>query len=155
MDCNPQPKAESDCSKEIKKVGELVIGVTLFFGFGGFMQIGSRPLGGLGHFMHDFGVFCVCLTPWGLATGIGLLRAWRWARISILVFSGLLAAAGALLAVPPLFMPIGDAGWREALFPKVIGVLFGLIPAAIGARWLVYFTRNNVKAHFENPIKTQ
>ena len=153
MDWNPQPKAVSDCSREVKRLGTLVIVVTLFSGFGGFMTVGVPAMGELGHFMHDFGVFVLFLTPWGLTTGIGLLRAWRWARISMLVFSGLLAAFGALMFMSYLLMPIGDAAWREALVLKLVGLLFGLIPAAIGVRWLIYFRRSNVKDHFQTPRK--
>jgi len=86
---------------------------------------------------------------WGLATGIGLLRAWRWARISILVFSSLVAVCGAFGVAAFPFMPNGNvSGWT--LFLLTAGpVLVNLIPVAIGVRWFIYFGRNHVRAHFQ------
>jgi hypothetical protein len=35
---------------------------------------------------------------WGTATGIGILRRWKWARISVLLFARLIAYEGANFA---------------------------------------------------------
>jgi hypothetical protein len=87
-----------------------------------------------------------------LATGIGLLRAWRWARVSTLIFSGLLAVLGILGIVVFLLMPGGDvSGWTLILLRTASTLLF-LIPIAVGLRWIFFFRRKEVKAHFQTGL---
>ncbi len=154
MDRNLQPMAEPGCSKKLKNIGVLVIAGSGLALFGALSLFRLPPMGEMGRFEHEiFGPLVLCMAPWGLATGIGLLRAWRWARISMLVFSSLLAVSGALGVVGFLFMPNGNvSGWT--LFLITAGAtLFCLIPVAIGVWWSIYFTRNNVKAHFQTSRK--
>jgi hypothetical protein len=83
-----------------------------------------------------------------LATGIGLLRAWRWARVSTLIFSGLLIPIGILGIVGFLLMPAGDvSGWALIILRTASTFVF-LIPIAVGLRWLFFFTRKEVKELF-------
>ncbi len=85
---------------------------------------------------------------WGLATGIGLRRGWRWARISTLIFSGLLAACGILGIAAYLGMPAGDVSAREVIVLRIVSTLLFLIPVGVGAKWLIFFNRKDVKAYF-------
>jgi len=102
----------------------LVVEAVLFFGFGG----------------------------WGLASGIGLFCLKQWARISLLVYAGLLICvslpAAALMAVislphdpnlPVNFMPVIRVGM--ALF-------YGMF-AALGGVWLYFFNKRSVKVQFQ------
>ena len=87
---------------------------------------------------------------WGILTGIGLLRVWRWARISTLIFSGLLAVFGIAETAASLLVP-RDAGtpqWDFILF-KTFLIVVDIIPIAAGIAWLVFFTRKDVKAYFQ------
>jgi hypothetical protein len=156
IDRSLQPKVGPDCSKKLKDIGVFVIVVSVFITLSICISVPNLgTVGEIGRFAHDISPLVLCMGVWGLATGIGLLRAWRWARISMLVFSSLLAVSGALGVVGFLFMPNGNmSGWSLFLL-KVGTVLFTLIPVAIGVRWFIYFTRNNVRAHFQNPLKTQ
>jgi hypothetical protein len=155
MDRNLQPMVKPDCSKKLKDTGVFVIVGSGLALFAGSTYFNMPRMGELGNFAHDISPLVLCMGAWGLATGIGLLRAWRWARISMLVFSSLLAVCGALGVVVFLFTPNGGmSGWP--LFLLKVGTLsVNVIPVAIGLRWFIYFTRNNVKAHFQNPVKTQ
>lgn len=104
----------------------------------------------MANFYADTMVWTFPLAGWGIATGIGLLRTWRWARISTLIFSGLLAAFGIAEAVASLRMP-GDADtprWEFIIFKTVL-TLLDLIPIAAGVAWLLFFTRKDVKAYFQ------
>jgi hypothetical protein len=103
----------------------------------------SPPMGEMGHFMHDSTMVMGPMFLWGVATGIGLMRSWRWARISMLVFGGLLATSCTLLMVGCLLMPGGGMLALRMLF-----VLLSLVPAAIGVRWFRFFQRSNVKSYF-------
>jgi len=146
-------KVESDGFQKVRNVGNLVIVVSMCTMFAGFYLAASPAMGEMGPFMHAAGVLFVPMGAWGLATGIGLLRSWRWARISMLVFSALLAAFGTLGAITLSFMPNGGmSGWGLILL-KTFVVSQPLILAAIGVRWSIYFTRNNVRAHFRTSRK--
>lgn len=102
----------------------LVFEAVLFFGFGG----------------------------WGLASGIGLLYLKQWARISLLVYAGLLVCvslpAAALMAVislphdpslPVNFMPAIRVG---------MAFFYGMF-AALGGFWLYFFNKRSVKVQFQ------
>jgi len=90
----------------------------------------------------------------GIATGIGLLYLRNWARISVLIWSGLLVFFGTIgipVAYLTSFSPTPNA---PALPPEsmqvvrwILLVICGL-PLLIGGWWLVLFNRKSVKAHF-------
>jgi len=88
---------------------------------------------------------------WGVASGVGLLRLRQWARISVLVFSGILLVftVPALLIVP--FIPMQPtAGLPDdfGLFFKLgMSAIYGSI-AAIGGGWLYFFNKRTVKNQF-------
>ena len=56
--------------------------------------------GEMGSFYRGNMIWFVAFGLWGFGTGLGLLRAWRWARVSALIFCGLLAAGGILESWP-------------------------------------------------------
>ena len=154
METNNRPKAVSECSQRVKNIGRVVIVLSGLTMIGGSLLVGNPVMGEMGPFMHASAIAFVCCGAWGIGTGIGLLRAWRWARISILVFSSLLAALGVLCVVAFLFMPNGDmSGWSLMLL-KTFCLSSVLIPTGLGALWLIYFTRSNVKAHFQTSRKS-
>jgi len=102
MDFNAQLNVQTDCSQEITHVGRQVIAASLLMllmTLLAFAQVGNLPMGEIGHFIHDAALFIIPLSVWGVATGVGLMRAWRWGRISMLVFGGLLALSCSVPAV--------------------------------------------------------
>ena len=149
-------RVPADGSNEVRKLGLEVIVLSGIALFGSAMTFANSipPMGELGHFTHDSCLLMIPVSAWGVATGIGLRRAWRWARISMLVFGGLLAIVGTLLTLPMLFMPGGGMVWWAVLALRVFGVLLFLTPAVIGARWFGFFMRSNVKAYFGVPRKS-
>lgn len=95
-------------------------------------------------------IFLVIPSAWGIATGIGLLRLKRWARISILVFSSLLVVMAAF-GIPVLMMiPSHIAGADASLAVSIrVGVtVFYALLAGIGIWWLVLFSRPSVRLQF-------
>jgi hypothetical protein len=154
MDSDNQPKAVSDCSRKVNNIGRVVIILSALTMIGGFLLVGNPVMGEMGSAMHASAIAFVGCGAWGIGTGIGLLRAWRWARISMLVFSSLLAAFGMLCVVGFLFMPNGDmSGWSLILL-KAFVFLYALIPTGLGALCLIYFMRSNVKTHFQTTRKS-
>ncbi len=136
---------------KVKVTGILAITCNAFLVFGILViEFQSRGHGEMANFYADTMVLTFPFAGWGIATGIGLLRAWRWARISTLIFSVLLAALGVLETVASLRMP-GDVDtprWELMMFKTVLTIL-DLIPIAAGIAWLVFFTRKDVKAYFQ------
>ena len=93
---------------------------------------------------------------WGTASGVGLLRLRQWARISTLVFSGMLLVftMPSLLILPFLPMPGAEGQLdRFALTFKLgMGAVYGAI-AAIGGGWLYFFNKSTVKEQFRSLAK--
>jgi hypothetical protein len=91
------------------------------------------------------------LGGWGIASGLGIVKMREWARISMLAFGAILfaiAAFGALeMALDPnaglVFLQGGYLGSGR---PEMMAFYGGL--GALGAFWLYFFSRNNVKARF-------
>src|SRR5215472_9013341 len=91
---------------------------------------------------------------WGLATGIGLIALKRWARISTLVFAGILVfvslPAAVLITVIPL--PNNSNPNLPSNFMSImrIGmVLFYFAFSALGGFWLYFFNKRAVKVQFQ------
>ena len=143
-------QVQSDVPRQIKDQGQLVIILSAIALFGNVMMYSntSPPMGELGHFTNAFSLLMVPLSVLGLATGIGLRRAWSWARLSMLVFGCILAIMGTLLAVPLLLMPSGGGVWWTVSVLKVSGALMFLVPAVAGVRWFRFFTQDRVRAYF-------
>lgn len=149
MDRNSRLKAESDCSQKVKKLGWELFACSVFALLSGLISIGNLGNEGeIGRFAHAMIPVFLCMVAWALATGIGLLRSWRWARISMLIFSSFPIVLGILIAVGLLLLPKGDMSRLNVLVLKAVAVPLDLIPIAIGIRWFNYFRRDNVKAYF-------
>ena len=93
---------------------------------------------------------CLALSA-GTSTGIAIFLRRRWARISILVFAGLLAVTytGAMLFILSVQLlavvqnrPSEMAGWVVVGFTGVL--------AAMGVWWLGLFNRSSSKAYFDS-----
>ena len=93
---------------------------------------------------------CLALSAWGVSTAIAIFLRRRWARVSILVFAGLLAITNAGAVLFTLFVqllavsqnrPMETAGWVAAGFNGVL--------AALGVWWLVLFNRRRSKEYFD------
>lgn len=104
--------------------------------------------------MGGMAVILAAMGGWGLGTGICVLRRHRWARISMLVFSGLLTfvASGASLSMLFLKPPPAPEG-AEAMMPVIFRAIAGFyaILAAIGIWWLVLFNCRGAKEYFATP----
>ncbi len=93
-------------------------------------------------------LFCACAI-WGLLTAVDLFRMRRWARNSILIIGALLilfcGLSLLLIYQGPRFIPELEAS--PDLVVRVVVAIFSF-PIVIGAWWLIYFNRREVKAAF-------
>jgi hypothetical protein len=89
----------------------------------------------------------------GIWTSVGLFRLRPWARTSILVFAGFLAAVSAFSLLLTMAVPIPPefSGATEHTFHRMMAVMFG-VPLAIGVWWLIQFNTPSTKAAFASPI---
>lgn len=137
-------------SKRVKGIGLLAVWANAFPAFAVLLfDFQSGGHGEMGSFYRHYLIRILLFTGWGIATGIGLVRAWRWARFSALIFSGFLAAGGGVALVAFLRLP-GSwfFDWKILLARLAIGS-FTVIPIVVGTRWLILFRRPEVKAYFQ------
>jgi hypothetical protein len=95
----------------------------------------------------------------GIVTGIGLLRLWRWARISALIVGAVYAYVGfALTPMIPFFQfPIPpdlreqvttEAATETEMRIKIILIVVFFIVGAIGFWWAYLFSSGEIKERF-------
>jgi len=92
---------------------------------------------------------------WGLAAGIGLLNLRQWARISVLVYAGILGLFSLPTVALMLFIPF--PGTNDPNLPsnfisilRVGMALFYAMLAALAIFWLYFFNKQSVKAQFSS-----
>jgi len=139
-----------DGPANIKRIGRTVIRASLFVTFMtlvAFVRMGFPPMGDIGHFVFDSSFVLIPMSLWGVATGIGLKRGWRWSQISMLIFGGLMALVCAVPALGFFLMERGGFGWLQIAGLRSIGLLF-LIPPVLVVRWYLYFIGKEARAYF-------
>jgi hypothetical protein len=159
-----------------RSVGVTISAVIVLLGCGltlvssAFMALGLAEIASRGatpQFSKAAGMFLVlfmlALAIWGLATGINLLHLREWARISVLVFSGLLLVISMPGIVMMLLVPfptppdVADPALMQRVMAATrIGmvVVYGLL-AALGGWWLYFFNSRAVKDQFRSPGATE
>ncbi|MGD0497891.1 MAG: hypothetical protein ABSC23_05585 [Bryobacteraceae bacterium] len=91
------------------------------------------------------------ISVWGIYSGIGILRRRGWARISLMIFAGLLSLSGGGGALALLFAPFpGGAGADQRLADSIRGSFLAVYVAMtlVGAFWLALFSRPPAKRYF-------
>ena len=106
-----------------------------------------------GQFVIAGAAMPVALAGIGIWTSVGLFRLRSWARTSILVIAGFLAAVSAFSLLLTMAVPIPPefSGATEHTFRRMMAVMFG-IPLAIAVWWLIQFNTPSTKAAFASPI---
>lgn len=96
----------------------------------------------------------ICLSIFGIITGVALIYLRNWARISILIWGGVFAFFGAVgipfaFLLPKISPP--DAPQlpesSQQLLQWILVFVYGL-PLVIGVWWLILFNRKSIKAQF-------
>lgn len=90
---------------------------------------------------------------WGLASGIGLLKLRGWARMSMIVFSGIMIAFCVIPMIIFPFIPIPQPDDTTANLGLIIRggmeVFYGSF-VALGAFWIYFFNKKSVKEQFRS-----
>jgi hypothetical protein len=89
----------------------------------------------------------------GIWTAVGLFRLRPWARTSILIFAGFLAACSlfGLLVTTTIPMPPEVTRGTQQGFRLTMAFVYG-IPLAIAVWWLIQFNKQSTKAAFASPL---
>ena len=107
-------------------------------------------------------LFLFLLAIFGIFVGAGILRRRNWARISILIWGGLMAFFSAITMaatffvmnnLPPTLPNAAETASFMAVFKWVLA-LFYAIPLGVGIWWLILFTRGAVVDDF-NPLSAR
>ena len=155
MGAAPQLKLQTGSAK-IRNIGRTVIGTSLLgivMTLLAVLQMGyPRPMGETGHFVYDSSFIVIPIFLWGVVTGIGLTRAWRWSRFSMLSFGGLLTLFSAIPGFAFLLTKQEGFAWWAIVLVKLFGLLF-LIPSAMGGRWFWYFVGDEARDYFHTAGK--
>lgn len=96
-------------------------------------------------------IFFLLCSIFVVATGIGILRIRKWARIALLVIAGCMLFFG-LIGIGVIFFTIFlapvEAGVSKAVLAAVLAFIYG-IPILIALWWLILFTRPAITAQFQ------
>lgn len=109
-----------------------------------------------------FVVFFLVLGILGNFVGVGVIRRRNWARVTILVWGGIMTLFCLALVAFSFVMFNSNLGVdlpnvngvdtaKVMVFTRIFTMLFYGIPAAIGIWWLVLFTRPRVALAFTSP----
>jgi hypothetical protein len=98
--------------------------------------------------------FMMCLSLFGIATGIGIIYLRKWARISILIWGGFSVFFG-LIGIPIAYLMFLSPNPSAPALPvegmqavrAILLAIYG-IPFVIGVWWLILFNRKAVTAQF-------
>jgi hypothetical protein len=105
-------------------------------------------------FFYVYSAFYLLLAALGFATAVGLWKVRRWARISTLIFAGVLVVFGLLFLLFVAFVPVPTpAGTTESTrqgvaLAKAFLACLSVALGGLGGAWLYYFNRRPVKELF-------
>jgi len=96
---------------------------------------------------------CALFAGIGIWTSVGLFRLRSWARTSILVFAGFVAAFSIFALLVSLAMPVPPevTADTERIVRRGAAVMFG-IPLVVAVWWLIQFNTPSTKAAFASPV---
>lgn len=132
-------------------------GIYMFLGpiSGQLFDASSLPPGADLRTMRAAGVFGASMVSLfgvlGVATGVGLIRLWRWARYSAIAFGVCVAGFSVLSAAFTMFVPLPSApsgGPELAGRIRIAMVVFYGVWAAVGGVFVWFFLRARTKAEF-------
>jgi hypothetical protein len=134
----------------------LMLAFCVLLGLAFFVSPATAPLPpqtrlGMGLGLAMFGV----LGAWGTTTAIGLFRLRNWARVSIIVFSVLLALTGVAAAPVIWFFPQPPTAPPNYGAVRIgIAAFYGGL-GLLGAFWLYYFSRRATREAFGGALSAQ
>jgi len=122
----------------------------------GYPNPAMPPPGFITIFLIAYAVFLIALAGWAIVTLVGLVRMKNWARYSVLVIGGCMAALslmmvfGAIMGATVMPATASTAKLPPHTMQAVFlfeGLIFAIF-AGISVSWLVYFNLRTIKAYF-------
>ncbi len=106
----------------------------------------DAPAGGSSSTMTAVAILLAVLSAWGIATGVCIFLRQGWARVSMVIFAGMLIPIGVAACVYAIVKPAGTARIDWAT-----GVL-GVALAGVGIWWLGLFKSRSVQNYFAESV---
>jgi hypothetical protein len=157
MNSSGQRSAAVTASGVIAILGSLVTAIGILIGIMGMLLASRFPnpemetMPGIRAMIVAVMAIFFGITVWGAFSGVGLIRFRNWARISVLVWAGLMAPFCILVIAFIAFMPMPPSPnpmLTGSILHLVTIVFYGL-PLAIAVWWLILFTRPHIVAQFK------
>ena len=156
MNSSVQRSAAVMASGIIAILGSLVTAIGILIGIMGLFLSARYPnpmdsMPGLRVITTVVMAFFFAVTIWGAFSGVGLIRLRNWARVSVLIWSGLTAPfcilAIVFVAILPM-PPTPNQAFMRVILPLFAVIFYGL-PMVIAVWWLILFTRPKIVAQFK------
>ncbi|HUE41928.1 MAG TPA: hypothetical protein VMP12_00115 [Candidatus Sulfotelmatobacter sp.] len=136
-------------------LGSLVTAIGILIGMMGLLLSFGRPnpmetIPGVRVMTAAMMVVFFAITIWGAFSGVGVVRFRNWARISVLIWSGITAPICLLAIAFMAFIPLPtppDSPVTNTMIRLVVVIFYGA-PLAIAVWWLILFTRSGIVAQF-------
>src|ERR1700722_10170929 len=157
MNSSVQRSAAVMASGIIAILGSLVTAIGILIGIMGLVLSSRYPnpmdsMPGLRVITTVVMAFFFAVTIWGAFSGVGLIRLRNWARVSVLIWSGLTAPfcilAIVFVAILPM-PPTPNQAFMRVILPLFAVIFYGL-PMVIAVWWLILFTRPKIVAQFKS-----
>jgi hypothetical protein len=106
----------------------------------------------LRYFGYGACAFFLALGALGAASGVGLLRLWRWARYSVITFGGSLIVFGVMSVLFVLLIPLPGLEKDARIMTEVRAGLsfFYSLWIVVGLWFVLLFTRKKIAEQFRN-----
>jgi hypothetical protein len=157
MNSSGQRSAAVTASGVIAILGSLVTAIGILIGIMGMLLASRFPnpemetMPGIRAMIVAVMAIFFGITVWGAFSGVGLIRFRNWARISVLVWAGLMAPFCILVIAFIAFMPMPPSPnpMLTGSILHLVTIVFYGVPMAIAVWWLILFTRPHIVAHFK------
>jgi hypothetical protein len=157
MNSSGQRSAAVTASGVIAILGSLVTAIGILIGIMGMLLASRFPnpemetMPGIRAMIVAVMAIFFGITVWGAFSGVGLIRFRNWARISVLVWAGLMAPFCILVIAFIAFMPMPPSPnpMLTGSILHLVTIIFYGVPMAIAVWWLILFTRPHIVAQFK------
>jgi hypothetical protein len=146
----------------------LVLALGVFVLFAMYMAMTSAPLEprpafpfsreGFKAFLLLIPLIYILPAVWGICTGVGLLQLKNWARISIIVFAGLLIVFGLLGGLSALALIMTPSARSPQLnrdvftLVRAVTAVFAVGQVGLGIWWMGFFNLARTKVQFQHQL---
>jgi hypothetical protein len=156
MNSLPKARASIVVSGVIEIIGSIFVALGTGLSFFAFSVLpnadkSAQAIAAVRPVMQGMMLFFLALAILGIFTGVSLIRLKNWARITTLIWAGVMSFFSALVVLVFMFVPIPVAANQPpemAHFTRIaVFAIYG-IPLGMGVWWLILFNKKAIAAQF-------